>query len=220
MEQPEILYEDDAIIVVHKASGVAVESGRVSEPDMVSILRAYLRTDYIGTIHRLDQPVEGILVFGRTRQAAAGLSSQLKEGIFNKRYDVISVTDKEDLPEEGRLTDRMDTDRKRNVSYITDPGGPGKEAVLEYRICRKWSAEEGGKLAHIKVDLFTGRRHQIRLQLSHAGMPVLGDRKYGETPAWYRGNICLAASELSFLHPLSGEKMEYRITPGFLKSVR
>jgi 23S rRNA pseudouridine1911/1915/1917 synthase len=219
MNPLDILYEDKDLIVVHKPSGVAVQSGRISEPDMASMLCTYLKTDHIGIIHRLDQPVEGILVFGKNKAAATSLSAQIRERIFNKTYDVISVLQSADLPEKGRLTDSIETDRKRNLSFITDVAGAGKEAILDYRICKDWTVEDGTRLIHIKVDLVTGRRHQIRLQLSHAGMPILGDRKYGKMTDGYSGNICLAATGLSFRHPTSNELLEYKITPEFIKMI-
>ncbi len=226
----DILYEDDDIIVVCKPSGIAVQSGRVGESDMASELKKYLKTDYIGIVHRLDQPVQGLLVFGKTKPASASLSAQLRDskaGVFNKRYDAISVLKKENIPKSGRLRDMIDTDRTHNLSFITDKPGEGKEAVLEYtmnelsddacRACTDTKPDGRDVFAHVKIDLVTGRRHQIRLQLSHAGMPIVGDRKYGVMPEGYKGSICLAATELTFRHPSLDEKMCFEANPSFLK---
>ena len=226
----DILYEDDDIIVVCKPSGIAVQSGRIGEPDLVSELKKYLKTDYIGIVHRLDQPVQGLLVFGRTRQAAASLSAQirdLKTVGFNKRYDAISVLKRGNIPKSGRLTDRIVTDRTHNLSFITDKPDEGREAILEYtmsemsgevcRVCPGLEPDGQDVFAHIKIDLVTGRRHQIRLQLSNAGMPIVGDRKYGVVPEGYKGDICLAATELSFRHPSSDERMMFDAEPSFAR---
>lgn len=226
----DILYEDDDIIVVCKPSGIAVQSGRIGEPDLVSELKKYLKTDYIGIVHRLDQPVQGLLVFGRTRQAAASLSAQIRDSKtvgFNKRYDAISVLKRGNIPKSGRLTDRIATDRTRNISFITDKPDTGKDAVLDYtmrelpgKVCSQIPGIRSvGRyvFAHIKVDLITGRRHQIRLQLSNAGMPIVGDRKYGVVPEGYKGDICLAATELSFRHPSSDERMMFDAEPSFAR---
>lgn len=227
----DILYEDDDIIVVCKPSGIAVQSGRIGEPDLVSELKNYLKTDYIGIVHRLDQPVQGLLVFGRTKQAAASLSAQMRDRetvSFNKRYDAISVLKRENIPNSGRLTDRIATDRTHNLSFITEKPDEGKEVILEYtmnemsgevcRVCTGLTPDGQDVFAHIKIDLVTGRRHQIRLQLSHAGMPIVGDRKYGAMPEGYKGSICLAATELSFSHPVSGEKLDFSSEPSFIKT--
>ncbi|MCR5746423.1 MAG: RNA pseudouridine synthase [Lachnospiraceae bacterium] len=215
----DIIFEDDAVIVIHKPAGIAVQSGRVGDRDIVSDLKKYLKSDYAGIVHRLDQPVEGLMIFGKTQAAASALSAQIRDvnaGTFNKRYDVISLIKNKEINPESRLVDLIAVDRLKNLSYITDDKALGKEAVLDYTVKEQWEAGME-RYAHIMIDLFTGRRHQIRIQLANAGMPVVGDRKYGYMPTDYRGNICLAASQLSFRHPVTDTEMKFEIIPGFLQ---
>ena len=218
-----ILHEDDSILVVVKPAGIAVQSGRAGEKDLVSVIRNYLHDPYIGIIHRLDRQVEGILVFGKTKQASAALSRQVRERIFNKTYDALCRVASAGIPDAGRLTDHIAVDRKNNISRISDPGrlsenNDAKEAVLDYRIVERFEQENA---VQIKIDLHTGRHHQIRLQLSHARLPIIGDRKYGDAEAGkgvsVAAPLCLAASGLDFIHPVSNECMSFTITPHIIK---
>lgn len=212
MNIPEILYEDGQILVAVKSAGVAVQSASVGQPDMESMLKVYLagkgreRIPSLYVIHRLDQPVEGVLVFAKTKAAAAGLNRQLTAGQMNKEYLAVveaQVTDTKQI----QLTDYMKKDRQQAV--ITDPKDPaGKKAELLYRCL---AVKEDRSL--LDIQLMTGRFHQIRCQLSKAGMPIAGDVRYGGTKLTGRNGIALCACRLSFIHPGTKKPMQFVYTP-------
>lgn len=177
---PEILYEDEAVLVCRKEAGVAVQTARSAQQDMVSLLKNYRaakkETPYIGVIHRLDQPVEGVMVFAKTPQAAAKLSAQVSGRSVEKEY--LAVTAGVPQPESGKLRDFLRRDGRTNTSSVVAEGTPdAKEARLSYRV-EQTSAD--GARALVLVRLETGRHHQIRVQMAHAGYPLEGDRKYGK----------------------------------------
>ncbi len=231
MKVLDIIYEDRQLLVIHKEAGLATESGRVGEQDAVSLAKNYLNAKggkpYVGLVHRLDQPVEGILVLAKEKAAAAELTRQWQGGKKEavKEYLALTVPAKDEPScnmsmgfgsffEEGqedtgwtRLEDKLIWDRKENRAKIAGQNDKNaKPAILEYYIKKRTKA---GLLLSIRI--FTGRRHQIRLQLSHAGLPILGDRKYGCCPEGYRGGICLAEAGISFFHPKTGEQMRFSL---------
>lgn len=202
-----ILYEDKEILVCRKSSGIAVQSARLGEKDLVSILNNHLAEqarareasengvkkkkasggtgfEPIRVVHRLDQPVEGVLVFAKTKKAAAGLSKQVTDGTMKKTYQAVCcVTEKgrkwlEDSAEWHTLTDYLVKDARTNTSSVTEKGRKdAKEARLSFRIVARF-----GDLALTEIALDTGRHHQIRVQMAHAGLPLYGDVKYNT--AW------------------------------------
>ena len=199
-----IMYEDREIFVINKPAGVAVESARVTEPDLASLLRAYSGKE-VYIVHRLDQAVSGIVVFARTKRAASVLSGAFQRGETEKVYRAkVSGCICRDR---DTLTDWLMKDGRTNTSRVVPGGTKGaKKAVLEY--VRTGEQE-------LRIRLMTGRHHQIRVQLSHAGMPILGDRKYGGETCYARGKIALCAERLTFAHPGTGEKMTFETVPDF-----
>lgn len=212
MDENEILYEDESILVVHKAPGIPVQTARLGEKDYVSILKNRLaergKEPYIATIHRLDQPVEGILLFAKNARDAAELSGQLARGDMKKEY--LAVVADHGLPNEGKLTDFIKKDGKTNLSRIVPEGTKGaKKALLSFS-----KLETDGKLALVRICLFTGRHHQIRVQMAHHGWPIEGDRKYGSVRENAPSHsLALCAFRLSFTHPQTGEKKTFEISP-------
>lgn len=197
----DILYEDGQLLVCRKPAGVPVQSGKVGQKDMVSILRNYRNgkegDTYIGLVHRLDQPVQGVMVFAKTKMAAAGLSRQITDGRMKKQY--LAVTCGKPMKKQGVLVDYLLKDGRTNTSSIVPEGTKGaKRAELRYRII----AETPG-YALAEIDLLTGRHHQIRVQMTGAGMPLAGDRKYNLSDAGQTEKyVALAAHRLSFEHPV------------------
>lgn len=199
---PEILYADAAVAVVVKPAGV------LSQGDAENAMPALLQKQLGGTIfpvHRLDQPTGGVMVYARTQDAAAKLSAQMQSEAFGKEY--LAVLDGTPEPAEGELHDLLFFDRQKGKSYaVRRKRGGVKDARLTYRVLAQ---AEG--LTLVRVRLFTGRTHQIRVQFSSRGWPLTGDGKYGS-----RNNRCAPAlwsAELHFAHPVTGETLIFRAQP-------
>lgn len=221
----EILYEDKSIMVIRKPAGLAVQSARIGQADVVSELKSYLAKQakagkgepYLAVIHRLDQPVEGLLVFAKEKKAAAVLTKQLSEGTLNKQYYAVLCGYPDNS--EGDLVDYL---RKEGNVAVAVTGRErefpdAKIARLHYRILER--IEQPAPLSLADVCIETGRFHQIRVQFAHAGFPLLGDTKYGNAAtdgktgnSSYRG-VALCAYSLEFRHPGTGEKMIFRVKP-------
>lgn len=208
-----IMYEDEAVIVCYKTAGVPTQSNRVGEQDMGSLLRNYLavkgETPYIGFVHRLDQPVEGVMVFAKTKEAAAALSRQMQEKGFGKYYYAVVCGT---IPEtEGTLSNYLLRDGRSNTSSVVKEQTPGaKRAILHYEVLAR---EEQPAKSLIRVRLETGRHHQIRVQFAHAGYPLSGDRKYNQTGEKMQGNIALCSYRIEFAHPITEKRLVYEIVP-------
>lgn len=229
-----ILYEDNHILVCRKEAGIAVQTARVGQMDLESMLKNYLaeklnekdqvrfqsagdtgnnslstgkseknrsgiiQQPYLAVIHRLDQPVRGVLVFAKTPFAAKELNKQVTNHTMGKYYlaEVDGVIPKE----ADTLTDYLLKDAKTNTSRVVPKGTAGaKEAVLHYK--KKDDT-------HVEIELVTGRHHQIRVQLSHAGMPLVGDGKYNPDGK-KSGQLGLCAYRLNFRHPKTGKEMTF-----------
>lgn len=207
-----IQYEDKELLVVYKPSGLATQSARVTSLDLVSSVTRHLKGAPVYVVHRLDQPVEGLLVLAKTKQAAAGLSKQLQAGTLNKQYYALVYRGAEELPKEGILADYLwKNPQTQKAEIVAQASGKGKQAKLHYRVMT-------GKddIALLDVRIETGRFHQIRAQLAHAGFPILGDQKYGTQTSMERSeelgikNVSLFAYALTFTHPKTGKQMEFQ----------
>lgn len=215
---PDIIYEDECILVCHKPSGIATQSAKIGTPDMVSILKNYLyknskikKEPYLSVIHRLDQPVEGLLVFSKTPIATKNLNKQLNNSGFNKIYHAILTGS---LPhKEGTLTDYLIKDGRTNTSRVCSSDTPGaKKSILFYKEIKPITAHDGLCYTLAEITLETGRHHQIRVQMSNAGCPILGDRKYGANQNNSSAStLQLFACKLSFQHPISGKQMSFSL---------
>ena len=217
MKKPEILFEDPHILVCKKPAGIPVQTRNPGIPDMESILKNHLRETspsqkelYLAVVHRLDQPVEGVMVFAKTRKAAADLNRQLQSASFGKYYQAV-VCGK--LPaKSGTLTDYLVKDGRTNTSRICTKDTPGaKSAVLSYEVIK---IQEQPLLSLVDIRLQTGRHHQIRVQMAHAGAPLWGDNRYHPEFVSKRGYfpIALCAYKLSFNHPVTGKSMVFQTT--------
>ncbi len=230
-----ILFEDQHIIVCHKEAGLATQSAKTYEKDLVSEIKKHLMMEakkqnrpikgepYLAVVHRLDQPVEGLLVFGKTKEAGSKLSMQLTEGSLNKNYYAIvyGVPTEQD----GTLIDYLKKDGTQ--ALVCEKGeADAKKAVLHFSVLPKeheFVQKKAKTMDNLQecfildVNIETGRFHQIRAQLSHYGYPILGDTKYGteESIAYSKEkkiyNVQLLAYELAFRHPKTGKQMEFRI---------
>lgn len=206
-----ILYEDEDILVCHKPAGVAVQTKRLGQADMESLLKNYRvekgETPYVGVVHRLDQPVEGIMVFAKTKEAAAALSRQIAAKLADKYY--YAMVDGVPERKRGTLEDYLLRDGRTNTSAVVTRGTPeAKRAELSYEVVEQ---KEG--CAVLRIRLETGRHHQIRVQLAHAGMPIVGDRKYNfkENMTPSEGGLRLCSYRIGFRHPKSHKNLTFEI---------
>ena len=201
-----ILFEDKEIIVCRKPAGIAVQNARIGAMDLESSLKNYLamqdgggrRIPYLAVIHRLDQPVEGILVFGKTPEAAKSLSAQITAGKMEKIYLAVTYGKQAEAGKKEKvLEDYLKKDGKSNTSSVVNAHTPG---------AKKW---------RLRIHLDTGRHHQIRVQMAHAGMPLAGDRKYGAgtNVTIGAGSLALCAASLTFFHPVTGKVMKFVTKP-------
>lgn len=199
----EIVYQDKRIVVAVKPSGFL----STDEPGgMPALLRQALGTDCIRTVHRLDAPVSGLMVFARSAFAAADLSRQIREKTFEKSYLAVLRTTQN--LEENTLVDLLGRDREKRLTYVADAPGKG---VQEARLTYKTLASRNG-LSLVRIELLTGRTHQIRVQFASRNMPLVGDRRYGsaEDPIF---PIALWSAHLAFRHPESGAPMVFDRLP-------
>ena len=216
-----ILYEDKDILVCHKPAGLAVQNARVGNMDMESLLKNYIaqkvpgKMPYLGIIHRLDQPVEGVLVFALNPKAAADLSRQMTAGKIKKTY--LAVTEGTVKVKSAKLVDWLKKDGRTNSSAVVEGGTSGaKKAILSYEVLETWKnkedAQDCGERNLIRIDLDTGRHHQIRVQMAHAGMPLVGDRKYnpGQNS---QEPLALCSAKLGFQHPVTKKQLEFQVQP-------
>lgn len=217
MDVNRIVYEDEYLIVYNKPAGLAVQTKRVTESDLESEIKSFLYADggepYLGLVHRLDQPVEGLVLFAKTPDAAAYLSEKISSDEVEKRYAAV-VEGVPGMPE-GRVVDYISWDGRTNLATVSDKNTKGaKKAALFYNNLETASVE-GRDLSLLDIRLFTGRHHQIRVQLSHMGCPIIGDRKYNNiSPAPDKASFpALSAYALSFPHPKTGKPVEVRVKP-------
>ena len=221
-----IIYEDPSVIVCRKPAGIPTQSSRIAASDMVSLLKNYLaassqcgsagrkprgqnrKEPYLAVIHRLDQPVEGLLVFAKTPAAARNLSGQLTGAGFGKYY--LAMVRGIPSPSEGDLEDHLVKDGRTNTSRVCTADTPGaKYARLHYHTVRVHK-DQCPPVSLIEIRLDTGRHHQIRVQISHHGFPLIGDRKYGGSDSG-AGPLKLCAYRLEFLHPTDGRPMNFEL---------
>lgn len=218
-----IVYEDKDVLVIHKPAGLATQTAQVGRPDVVSECKNYLKGAYIGVIHRLDQPVEGLLVFAKTKQAAAKLSEQIKKGTLQKQYQAVIFG--RPAQREGCLENYLykSADNRAVIVEEKEAVGKGaKKAVLHYSIrsLRPVSdISDKGEICLADISIETGRFHQIRCQMAHAGMPLLGDQKYAGAEAIAVSNllqvkhVALCAASVEFVHPVTGRSMYFSEEP-------
>lgn len=217
-----IIYEDSDICVCHKPSGMLTQSDRGFSQDMVSALLTYEKkkgnkAPFIAPVNRLDRPVEGLVLYAKNSRAAAALTKQITKGDVDKcYYAVVNVPDIKEV--ERAMHDRKKItlenyllkDARTNMSRVVAEDTEGaKKAVLDYEVLDV-NADE--KTAFLKVKLHTGRHHQIRVQLSNVGMPLVGDAKYGA--AVLNGDdLALCSYRLVFSHPVTKKKLIFETEP-------
>ena len=216
MKDIEIVYKDRDVLVVNKPAGIPVETKNIRQKDLESELKKLLADEgidnpYLAVINRIDQPVNGLVLFALNKEAAAKLSKDLTDRQIEKYYKAVVFGEFD--KKEGVLENYLYKDAKLNKSLVVDKSNPhfkdAKKAVLEYR-----EVSPG----NLSIKLITGRHHQIRVQLANAGHPILGDTKYGneqskeETKIKNIDTIQLTSYKLKFRHPKTGKELEFCVS--------
>ncbi len=208
-----VLYEDNHIIVVLKPQNVPSCEDESKDKDLLTVIKEYIKEKegksgnvYVGLVHRLDRPTGGVMVYAKSSKAAARLSEQMKTGDFEKIYS--AVLSGELKEKSATLTNYLKKNPINNMVYVTPQTVEGaKFAELEYKVL-----EEKSGLSLTAIKLHTGRSHQIRVQMANVGAPVYGDMRYGGERA-VKGKLALWATSLSFSHPVSKERLCFKIEP-------
>lgn len=203
-----IIYEDNHIIVVEKKPNILVQKDNTNDICLMDLIKNYLKIKYnkpgnvyLGLVHRLDRPVGGIIVFAKTSKAASRLSEELRmQKIKKTYYAVVEGT----TPKCGIFKDYMIKDKNKNISYISNNNN-AKLAILEYETINYYK-----NYSLVKINLITGRSHQIRLQFSHHGYPLVADQKYNKK-AIANTDIALFAKKLEFIHPTTKENLVFEL---------
>ena len=208
-----VLYEDNHVIVVLKPQNVPSCEDETKDKDLLTVIKEHVKEKenkqgnvYVGLVHRLDRPTGGVMVYAKSSKAAARLSEQMKTGDFEKKYAaVLTGTPRE---KDATLTNYLKKNPINNMVYVCPQGTDGaKFAELEYNIL-----EEKNGLSLALVKLHTGRSHQIRVQMANIGTPVYGDMRYGGEKA-KKGKLALWATTLAFTHPVTKERLKFKIQP-------
>jgi len=214
-----ILYEDNHLLVVEKPVNMLTQGDATGDADLLSLLKQYIKEKYdkpgnvyLGLVHRLDRPVGGVMVFARTSKAASRLSDQMRRGTFGKVY--LAVV-RGRPPQSGRLQHYLRKDGATNtVQCFHTPREGAKEAVLEYELLESCDGSQGdGILSLIRVNLITGRSHQIRAQFAFEGFPLYGDQKYGRDVNVPGQQLALWSARIKLVHPTLKEELAFNSFP-------
>ena len=202
----EVLYEDNHLIAINKKSGDIVQGDKTGDAPLSDFVKAYIKKKYnkpgevfLGTIHRLDRPTSGIVLYARTSKALSRMNEQFREKQVQKTY--WAVVDNSPPNTSGTLENYLQKNQKQNKSYITKNEG-GKHAILDYKLLKKLD-----NFFHLEIQPKTGRHHQIRVQLAHIGSIIKGDLKYGAKRSNKDASIHLLAQKLEFIHPVTKENI-------------
>lgn len=209
-----ILFEDNHLLVVEKPVNVPVQADSSGDPDLLTLLKADLKTRYekpgnvyLGLVHRLDRPVGGTIVFAKTSKAASRLSDMFRRHTPKRLY--LAVVHGTPKHKSGELVHYLHKDKRKNKVASVSPDHPeGKKAILTYKVLETWNG-----FSLLAVKLHTGRPHQIRVQLSSIGHPLFGDQKYGAHLTRPGQQLALWAHTLAFEHPVRKEPVGVQSAP-------
>ena len=214
MDNLQIAYEDNHIIVVVKPQNIPSQEDESKDMDMLTIVKSYIKEKankpgnvYLGLVHRLDRPTGGVMVFAKTSKAADRLRLQMQSGEFKKRY--LTVVNGKPREKRAKLVHHLLKNARTNtVQVVPELTTGAKRAELEYEVL-----DEREKVSLVSVELMTGRSHQIRVQMKHIGCPIYGDVRYGGDKLAKGHNLALWAYELRFVHPTTKENMTFKVYP-------
>lgn len=209
-----LLYEDNHIIIVRKEAGEIVQGDKTGDTPLSETIKNYLKKKYnkpgnvfCGVVHRIDRPVTGVVVFAKTSKALTRLNEMLKKGEIHKTY--WAMVEGKRPEKEGEIESWLLSDGRLNKTRVVTANTPGaKLSKLKYRVIA-----EGDRYSILEVKLLTGRKHQIRIQLSTTGTPIKGDLKYGAKRSNPNGGISLLAKRIEFIHPVSKEEIAVETEP-------
>ena len=214
MDELNVVYEDNHIIVVLKPQNIPTQEDESHDKDLLTMVKEYIKVKenkpgnvFVGLVHRLDRPTGGIMVFAKTSKAASRLTQEMHTGDFKKRYLTVVVG----KPREKRaklVNYLLKNARTNTVQVVPELTTNAKRAELDYIVL-----DEKEKVSLLDVNLTTGRSHQIRVQLKNIGCPVYGDVKYGGDKLAKGHNLALWAYELKFVHPTTKENMTFKCYP-------
>lgn len=210
----EVIYEDNHIIVVRKEPGEIVQGDKTGDKPLSETVKDYIREKYskpgnvfCGVVHRIDRPVAGLVVFARTSKALTRLNDMLRKGDIHKTY--WALVEGRPEKESDTLENWLKSDGHLNKTFISSENDPeAKKSTLRYR-----TIATGDRYTLLEVELLTGRKHQIRAQLSALGHPIKGDLKYGARRSNRDGGISLLARRIQFEHPVSHKAIDLTASP-------
>lgn len=202
-----IIYEDNHLLVVEKPINMPVQADDSHDLDLLTLLKADLKKRYhkpgnvyLGLVHRLDRPVGGVMVFAKTSKAASRLSEQVRTHQLKKEYYAIVLGK---IEEKGHLEDYLLKNEKKNIVTVHPQG---KHAILDFT-----RLQYTKDMSLVKIQLKTGRSHQIRVQFSHHGYPLFGDQKYSQK-AKPGQQIALFSHAITFQHPTTKETLHFSLS--------
>ncbi|MDG1717475.1 MAG: RluA family pseudouridine synthase [Saprospiraceae bacterium] len=209
-----VLFEDNHIIAVEKPAGILVHGDETGDKTLQDHVKTYIKKKYnkpgevfLGVIHRLDRPVSGVTIFARTSKALTRMNALIKDREITKEY--LALVSKRPLEIKGLLTHYIVKDTKKNFSHIYDKMKNGaKKALLRYEMVGQISG-----YVLMRINLETGRPHQIRVQMKRIGCHIIGDVKYGYEFGNVDKSICLHCSKMSFIHPIKKDRITIKLKP-------
>ncbi|MBE5757645.1 MAG: RluA family pseudouridine synthase [Clostridiales bacterium] len=214
MEELKVIYEDNHVIVVIKPQNIPTQEDESKDKDLLTMVKEYIKEKenkpgnvYVGMVHRLDRPTGGVMVFAKTSKAASRLTQEIQEGVLTKNY--LAVVNGKPREKRSKLVNYLQKNARTNTVMVVPELTTGaKRAELNYEVI-----EEKEKVSLVKVELITGRSHQIRVQMKHIGCPIYGDVRYGGDKLAKGHNLALWSYELKFVHPTTKENMTFKVYP-------
>lgn len=209
-----VLYEDNHIIAVEKPAGMLVHGDETGDRTLADKVKGYIKQKYnkpgdvfLGVIHRLDRPVSGVTIFARTSKALTRMNALIKNREITKEY--LALVSERPQVIKDTLTHYVEKDKKKNFTHIYDKAkGGAKKAVLHYEMLGQISG-----YVLMRIQLETGRPHQIRVQMKRIGCHIIGDVKYGYEFGNVDKSICLHCRKMSFIHPVKKERVTVKVKP-------